>query len=93
MFNKYLLVAIGVLFGGCVLFYHLWDNTKMELNAVREQKITLEQELKRRNENAENLAKRIESLKKALGSNTDWANTIVPVSVSSGLCKPKCSDK
>ena len=51
MFNKYLLIAVGVLFGGCVLFYHLWDNTKIELNAVKAQKVTLEQEIKRRNEN------------------------------------------
>lgn len=93
MLNKYLLIAIAVLFGGCVLFYNLWDSTKTELNSVKAQKITLEQELKRRNENAENLAKRIEDLKKALGSNTDWATALVPVSVSNGLCKPKCSGK
>lgn len=93
MFNKYLLVAIGVLSCGCVLFYNLWDNTKEELANVKEQKKTLEQELKRRDENAENLAKRVESLKKALGDNSDWANNIVPLSVSSGLCKPKCSGK
>lgn len=93
MFNKYLLIIIAVLFGGCVIFYSLWDNTKAELKSVKEQKTTLEQELKRRNENAENLAKRIEDLKKALGSNTDWATALVPVSVSTGLCKPKCSCK
>ena len=93
MFNKYLLIIIAVLFGGCVIFYSLWDNTKAELKCVKEQKTTLEQELKRRNENAENLAKRIEDLKKALGSNTDWATALVPVSVSTGLCKPKCSCK
>lgn len=93
MFNKYLLGLCGALILACCIFYTLWDKTNAELKIVKDQKITLEQELKRRNENAENLAKRIESLKKALGSNTDWANTIVPVSVSSGLCKPKCSDK
>ena len=91
--TKYLLIAIAVLFGGCVLLYNLWDNTKSELNSVKAQKITLEQELKRRNENAENLAKRIESLKKALDNNSDWAFNLVPVSVSNGLCKPKCSGK
>lgn len=93
MFNKYLLIAIAILFSGCVLFYNLWDNTKMELQSIVAEKAVLEKELKRRNENAENLAKRIESLKKALGSNNDWSNTPVPVSVSSGLCKPKCSSK
>ena len=51
MLNKYLLIAIAVLFGGCVLFYNLWDSTKIELNNVKAQKITLEQELKRRDEN------------------------------------------
>lgn len=93
MINKYLLIAIAVLFGGCVLFYNLWDSTKTELKSVKQQKITLEQELKRRDENAEKLAKRIETLNKALRSNTDWASDLVPVSVSNGLCKPKCSDK
>ena len=93
MFNKYLLIAIGVLFGGCVVLYNLWDNTREELANVKAEKITLEKELKRRNENAENLAKRIESLKKALRDNPDWNDTPLPVSVSSGLCKPKCSSK
>ena len=93
MFNKYLLIAIGILFGGCVLFYNLWDDTREELSQVKAQKITLEQELKRRNENAENLAKRVEALKKAIRDNSDWSDTLVPVSVSNGLCKPKCNYK
>ena len=93
MFNKYLLIAIGVLFCGCVLFYNLWDSTKNELNQAKAEKITLEQEIKRRNENAAKLTKRLEELRKALDDNTDWANTLVPQSVSHGLCKPKCSSK
>lgn len=93
MFNKYLLIIIAVLFGGCVIFYSLWDNTKAELKSVKEQKTTLEQELKRRDENAQKLAKRIESLNKALRDNSDWAAGFVPMSVSNGLCKPKCSGK
>lgn len=93
MLNKYLMIAIGVLFAGCVLFYHLWDNTKLELNQVRAEKVTLEQEIKRRNENAEKLTKRLEELRKALDDNSDWSNTLVPQSVSHGLCKPKCSSK
>lgn len=93
MFNKYLLIAIAILSAGCLLFYNLWDNTKMELNNMKAQKIILEQELKRRDENAQNLAKRIETLNKALRSNADWASGLVPVSVSNGLCKPKCSGK
>lgn len=93
MFNKYLLIAVGVLFAGCIFLYNQWDNTKLELSQVKAQKITLEQELKRRDENAENLAKRIEGLKEALRSNNDWADTSVPVSVSIRLCKPKCGGK
>lgn len=89
--NKYLLIAIGVLFCGCILFYNLWDNTKTKLNQVKAEKITLEQEIKRRNENAEKLAKRLEELGKALDDNFDWSSTLIPVSVAHGLCKPKCS--
>ena len=87
MFNKYLLVAIGILFGGCVLFYHLWDNTKMELNAVREQKITLEQELKRRNENEKNLSKRISELTRLYESYSDYSSTLVPAGIIEQLRK------
>lgn len=78
MFNKYLLIAIGVLFAGCVLFYNLWDNTKIELNLVKEQKITLEQELKRRDENEKNLSKRISELSKLHQLYTDYFVTSVP---------------
>lgn len=78
MFNKYLLIAVGVLFGGCVLFYNLWDSTKMELNSVKAQKITLEQELKRRDENEKRLSKRISELTELYASNSDWADSVVP---------------
>ena len=78
MFNKYLLIAIGVLFAGCVLFYNLWDNTKTELNQVKAEKITLEQEIKRRNENEKNLSKKLTELTKLYDSHSDWANTPVP---------------
>ena len=78
MFNKYLLVAIGVLFVGCVVFYQLWDNTKMELNSVKAQKITLEQELKRRDENEKNLSKRISELAKLHQLYSDYFDTPVP---------------
>ena len=87
MFNKYLLIAIGVLFGGCVLFYNLWDNTKTELNQVKAQKITLEQELKRRDENEKNLSKRIGELSALYNANADWANGAVPDSVINFLHK------
>ena len=93
MFNKYLLIAIGVLFSGCVLFYNLWDNTKNELNQFMAEKVSLEQEIKRRNENAAKLTKRLEELRKVLDDNADWADVPVPVSVSNGLCKPKCGVK
>lgn len=77
MFNKYLLIAIAILSSGCILFYNLWDNTKMELNAVKAQKITLEQELKRRDENEKNLSKRISELTLLYASNNNWANNPV----------------
>lgn len=87
MLNKYLLVAIGVLFGVCVLFYHLWDSTKLELNAVKAQKITLEQELKRRDENEKNLSKRISELSRLYVSNPDYFNVAVPVELIDSLRK------
>lgn len=87
MFNKYLLIAIAVLFGGCVLFYNLWDNTKTELNNVKAQKVTLEQELKRRNENEKNLSKRITDLEKAYSANATWANSLVDPNVLNVLQK------
>lgn len=87
MFNKYLLVAIAILFSGCVLFYNLWDSTKSELKSVKEQKITLEQELKRRDENEKNLSKRIIEISELYNANSDWANGSVPTSISSRLSK------
>lgn len=87
MLNKYLLIAIAVLFGGCVLFYNLWDSTKTELNSVKEQKITLEQELKRRNENEKNLSKRITELTKLHQLYSDYFDTPVPNKLSEQLRK------
>ena len=87
MFNKYLLIAIGVLFGGCVVLYNLWDNTRMELNAVKAQKTTLEQELKRRNENEKNLSKRITELTELYSANVDWAGGSVPADIRNKLSK------
>ena len=85
--NKYFLVVIFILFGGCVLFYNLWDNTKTELRSVKEQKITLEQELKRRDENEKNLSKRINDLTELYNSNIDWANSSVPNIIVDRLSK------
>lgn len=85
--NKYLLIAIGVLFGVCVLFYNLWDSTKMELNAVKAQKVTLEQELKRRDENEKNLSKRISELTNLYQSYPDYSSTLVPASILEFLHK------
>lgn len=87
MFNKYLLVAIGVLFVGCVVFYQLWDNTKMELNNVKAQKITLEQELKRRDENEKSLSRRISELTRLYESHSDYSNTALPDSIIEFLRK------
>lgn len=87
MFNKYLLIAISVLFAGCVLFYRLWDNTKAELNQIKAEKITLEQEIKRRNENEKNLSKRISELTRLYDAYSDYSNTLVPTQLSDGLRK------
>ena len=87
MFNKYLLIITGVLFGICILFYNLWDNTKAELNSVKEQKIVLEQELQRRDENEKNLSKRISELTHLYESHSDYSNTAVPDSIIEFLRK------
>ena len=87
MINKYLLIAIGVLGVGCLTLFNMWDNTRQELNAVKAQKITLEKELKRRDENEKNLSKRISELNEIYGSNADWAGGSVPPSLSLQLRK------
>ena len=87
MFNKYLLIACGVLLLGCVLFYNLWDNTKSELKSVKEQKIVLEKELKRRDDNEKHLSKRISELTELYNANADWANTGVPNIIVDRLSK------
>lgn len=87
MFNKYLLVIAGILLGVCILFYNLWDNTKTELKSIKEQKIVLEQELQRRNENEKNLSKRISELTKLHQVYSDYFNTSVPVELIEQLRK------
>lgn len=78
MFNRYLLIATGILLFGCVLFYNLWDKTKIELNQVKAEKITLEQEIKRRDENERNLSKKLTELARLYDTNADWATASVP---------------
>lgn len=87
MFNKYLLFLIISLSGGCLILYHLWDSTKTELNAVKLEKITLEQELTRRNENEKNLSKRITELTELYSTNADWAGGSVPADIRNKLSK------
>lgn len=87
MFNKYLLFLIISLSGGCLILYHLWDSTKTELNAVKLEKITLEQELTRRNENEKNLSKRITELTELYSANVDWAGGSVPADIRNKLSK------
>lgn len=87
MFNKYLLIAVILLSMICLTLYNLWDNTKIELNNMKAEKILLEQELKRRNENEKNLSKRITEITELYNANTDWANGRVPTSISSRLSK------
>ena len=87
MFNKYLLGVVLILFIGCVLFYNLWDNTKSELNKIKAEKITLEQEIKRRDENEKNLSKRISELTSLYGAYPDYSSTPVPSSIVEFLRK------
>ena len=87
MFNKYLLGLCGALILICCIFYTMWDKTKAELNLVKAEKITLEQELKRRDENEKNLSKRISELTKLYVSNPDYFNTVVPVELVDSLRK------
>lgn len=87
MFNKYLLFAVISLSMICLILYNLWDNTKMELKSMKAEKIVLEQELKRRNENEKNLSKRINDLTELYNANLDWANTNVPNIISNRLSK------
>lgn len=87
MFNKYLLFAVISLSMICLILYNLWDNTKMELKSMKEQKIVLEQELKRRDENEKNLSKRIIEISELYNANADWSNGRVPTSISSRLSK------
>lgn len=87
MFNKYLIVLSVSLSLGCVLLYNLWADTKTELNSVKAQKITLEQELKRRNENEKNLSKRITELTKLHQLYSDYFDTPIPDRLSEQLLK------
>lgn len=78
MFNKYLLGLCCALILVCCIFYTLWDKTSAELKVVKDQKITLEQELKRRDENEKNLSKRISELSKLHQFYTDYFDTPLP---------------
>lgn len=87
MFNKYLIGLCGILILVCCIFYTLWDKTSAELKIVKDQKITLEQELKRRDENEKNLSKRISELTSLYKSHSDYSNTAVPDSIIEFLRK------
>ncbi len=87
MFNKYLVGLSAGLLVVCVLFYHLWDRTRMELNQVKAEKVTLEQEIKRRNENEKNLSKRISELTNLYDTHYNYSSTPVPSSILEFLRK------
>ena len=59
----------------------------MELADMKAQKITLEQEIKRRDENEKNLSKRISELSELYSSNSDWANGSIPDTIRFRLSK------
>lgn len=85
--TKYLIAAVWILFFICIGLYNLYDNTKIELNQVKAQKITLEQELKRRDDNERNLSKRIKELTELYSANADWADSSVPGGIIDRLHK------
>lgn len=85
MFNKYLLIAVGVLGFGCVFLYNALDKTKMELADMKAQKITLEQEIKRRDENEKNLSKRISELSELYAKHSDYFDSPLPDDLSRKL--------
>lgn len=87
MINKYLLIVIGVLGVSCLTLFNLWDNTRQELNAVKQYNQTLEQELKRRDENEKNLSKRISELSALYNTNVDWSRGTLPASIRDFLRK------
>ena len=87
MLNKYLTIAVLVLFGVCLILYNLWDNTKAELNSLKLYSKTLEVEIERRNENEKNLSKRISELTRIYSSYSDYSNTAVPAELADRLRK------
>lgn len=87
MFNKYLLGLCGALILICCIFYSLWDRTRSELNLIKAEKVSLEQELKRRDENEKNLSKRISELTKLHQLHSEYFDTPLPSQLSEQLCK------
>lgn len=83
--TKYLIITIAILFGFCVLFFNLWDNTKEELNNVIAERELLKTEIERRNENEKNLSKRLQDLEKIYSANRSWADGIIPADIITSL--------
>lgn len=84
---KYMGIGLIALLMACFVLYSLYDSTKDELTKVKNEKVLLENEIQRRNTNAENLAKKIKILEKSLEQNTDWSDTKIPQSVITSLRK------
>ena len=84
---KYMSIGIIALLMACCVLYSLYDSTKEELSKVKSEKVLLQKEIKRRNENAENLAKRIKVLEASMSDHTDWRDTSIPKSVLDSLRK------
>ncbi len=84
---KYMSIGIIALLMACFVLYSLYDSTKDELSKVKSEKLILENEIQRRNTNAENLAKKIKTLEKSLEQNTDWSDTRIPNNVLDSLRK------
>lgn len=87
MVNKYLFAIITLLVAGCIFLFIALDKTKDELKAAKEYGKTLENEIKRRDENEKELSKRITELSKLYVGNSDWADSRIPTAIIDGLRK------
>ena len=84
---KYMGIGLIALLMACFVLYSLYDSTKEELSKVKSEKVLLENEIQRRNTNAENLAKKVKTLEKSLERHNDWSNSPIPNSVLDSLQK------
>lgn len=79
--RKYLWIAIAILSVSCYTLFNLYTGTKQELKNVKAEKKTLENELKRRDENEKELSKNLQELRDLYEKHPDWADSPVPADI------------